>query len=196
MKISIFDLEVYPNLFVAVFYDPYQKSYTNFICWEDKINQLNELKVFLKNNSDTYFVGYNSLGYDMNILTEIVNKKLTTNKEIKDFNDYLISQEWPVYREEDFCNKTIDLMLVNNYGPRSAKSTSLKKLEFNMRKKNIKDLPYHFNDLIDNNKKVEEVIKYCEFDVEQTYEVLKISKDLIKLRIEFGELNNLNLLNS
>lgn len=196
MKISIFDLEVYPNLFVAVFYDPYQKSYTNFICWEDKINQLNELKIFLKDNSDTYFVGYNSLGYDMNILTEIVNKKLTTNKEIKDFNDYLISQEWPVYREEDFCNKTIDLMLVNNYGPRSAKSTSLKKLEFNMRKKNIKDLPYHFNDLIDNNKKVEEVIKYCEFDVEQTYEVLKISKDLIKLRIEFGELNNLNLLNS
>jgi len=65
-----------------------------------------------------------------------------------------------------------------------------------MRKKSIKDLPYHFNDLIDTNKKVEEVIKYCQFDVEQTMEVFKISKDLIKLRIEFGELNNLNLLNS
>lgn len=196
MKLLITDLEVYPNLFVIVFYNPYNKEYINFICWENKINQINELKKFLKENSDTYFVGYNSLAYDMNILTEIVKKNLTTNKEIKEFNDYLINQEWAVYREEDLCNKTIDLMLVNNYGPRSAKSTSLKKLEFNMRKKNIKDLPYHYNDIIDTTKKLDEVIKYCQFDVEQTLEVFKISKDLIKLRIEFGQLNNLNLLNS
>ena len=196
MKLSIFDLEIYPNLFVVVFYNPMEKQYTNFICWENGLNQLQELKEFLQKNKDVYFVGYNSLAYDMNILTEIVNKDLKTNKEIKEFNDQLISLEWPIYREDDLCNKTIDLMLVNNYGPRSAKSTSLKKLEFNMRKKSIKDLPYHFNDLIDTNKKVEEVIKYCQFDVEQTMEVFKISKDLIKLRIEFGELNNLNLLNS
>lgn len=196
MKLSIFDLEIYPNLFVIVFYNPYDKKYTNFICWEGKNNQLSDLKAFLKENSNTYFVGYNSLAYDMNILTEIVNKDLTTNKEIKDFNDHLINLEWPLYREDDLCNKTIDLMLVNNYGPRSAKSTSLKKLEFNMRKKSIKDLPYHFNDIIDTQKKVEDVIKYCEFDVEQTYEVFKLSKDLIKLRIEFGDLNNLDLINS
>jgi len=126
MKLSIFDLEIYPNLFVVVFYNPMEKQYTNFICWENGLNQLQELKEFLQKNKDVYFVGYNSLAYDMNILTEIVNKDLKTNKEIKEFNDQLISLEWPIYREDDLCNKTIDLMLVNNYGPRSAKSTSLK----------------------------------------------------------------------
>ena len=196
MKLVFFDIEIYPNLFVIVFYNPILKEYTNFICWENGLNQLQQLKDYLKENKETYFVGYNSLAYDMNILTEIVNKDLKTNKQIKDFNDHLISLEWPIYREADLCNKTIDLMLINNYGPRSAKSTSLKKLEFNMRKKSIKDLPYHFNDLIDTNKKVEDVIKYCQFDVEQTLEVFKFSKDLIKLRIEFGELNDLDLLNS
>ena len=153
MKLVLFDLELYPNLFIAVFYDPYIKEYKTFTLWEHddtvKTNQIKELKAYLKEEQDTYFVGYNSLGYDMQILTEMLKMTGVSCFKLKEFNDRLINSEWPIYREEQLCNKTLDLMLINNFGPRSAKSTSLKKLEFNLRKKKIADLPYHFNDIID-----------------------------------------------
>lgn len=200
MRLIFLDIEIFPNYFLALFYNPYTKEHYAFQLWtmDDKviINDLERLKKFLNKESDTFFVGYNSLGYDMNILTHIIKKNLTTNKEIKEFNDLLIESEWPVYRENDLCNKTLDLMLINNFGPRSAKSTSLKKLEFNLRKKKIQDLPYHFNDIIDTGIKIEEIIKYCKYDVEVTLDVYKLSKELINMRIEFSSVNNLNVLNS
>ena len=47
MKLIFFDLEVYPNLFLAVFYDPTTKEYKTFVIWEFgelRISQLKELK--------------------------------------------------------------------------------------------------------------------------------------------------------
>lgn len=200
MRLIFFDIEIYPNYFLVLFYDPYIKEHYSFQLWTNNdivlINDLESLKSFLKKESDTYFVGYNSLGYDMNILTAIIKKDLSSNEQIKAFNDHLIEETWPVYREEQLCNKTLDLMLINNFGPRSAKSTSLKKLEFNLRKKKIADLPYHFNDIIDTAIKVEEIIKYCKYDVEVTLDVFRLSKELIKMRVEFGNFNNIDLLNS
>lgn len=200
MRLIFFDIEIYPNYFLALFYDPYIKEYYSFQLWTNNnvivLNDLNKLKEFLKKESNSYFVGYNSLGYDMNILTAIVKKNLYSNRDIKDFNDFLIEETWPVYREEDLCNKTLDLMLINNYGPRSAKSTSLKKLEFNLRKKKIQDLPYHFNDIILKESQVEDIVKYCKYDIEVTLDVYKLSKELINMRIEFSKTNNLNVLNS
>ena len=200
MKLVFFDIEVFPNYFLVLFYNPYIKEHHAFQLWtiDNKviIDDLEKLKKFLIKESNTFFVGYNSLGYDMNILTHIVKKNLTTNKEIKQFNDLLIESEWPVYREAELCNRTLDLMLINNYGPRSAKSTSLKKLEFNLRKKKIQDLPYHFNDIITKELEVSEIVKYCKYDIEVTVDVYKLSKELINMRIEFSEVNMLNVLNS
>jgi len=200
MRILFFDIEVFPNYFLLVVYDPYEKKYNTFQLWEiDNVvvsNDIFKLLKFLKDEKDTYFCGYNSLGYDMQILTEIVNKNLISITKIKEFNDSLIESEWPIYREEQLCNKTLDLMLVNNYGPRSAKSTSLKKLEFNLRKKKIQDLPYHFNDILTKEDQINEVIKYCKYDVEVTKDIFSLSKELINMRIEFGNLNNIDLLNS
>lgn len=200
MRIIFLDLELYPNYFLALFYDPYLKEHKTFQLWEvdNKVilDDLKRLKEFLIEEKNTYFCGYNSLGYDMNILTAIVNENLYTNKQIKDFNDHLIGSEWPVYRESDLCNKTLDLMLINNYGARSAKSTSLKKLEFNLRKKKIQDLPYHFNDLITKDVEVGEIIKYCKYDIEVTIDVFHLSKELINMRIEFTNEQKLDVLNS
>ena len=200
MRILFFDIEVFPNYFLLVVYDPYEKKYNTFQLWEiDNVvvsNDIFKLLKFLKDEKDTYFCGYNSLGYDMQILTEIVNKNLISITKIKEFNDSLIESEWPIYREEQLCNKTLDLMLVNNYGPRSAKSTSLKKLEFNLRKKKIQDLPYHFNDILTKEDQINEVIKYCKYDVEVTKDIFSLSKELINMRIEFGKEQKLDVLNS
>ncbi len=200
MRILFFDIEVFPNYFLLVVYDPYEKKYNTFQLWEiDNVvvsNDIFKLLKFLKDEKDTYFCGYNSLGYDMQILTEIVNKNLISITKIKEFNDLLIESEWPIYREEQLCNKTLDLMLVNNYGPRSAKSTSLKKLEFNLRKKKIQDLPYHFNDILTKEDQINEVIKYCKYDVEVTKDIFSLSKELINMRIEFGKEQKLDVLNS
>jgi hypothetical protein len=200
MRILFFDIEIYPNYFLLVVYDPYKKEHYIFQLWEVNnvvaINDLFKLFKFLELEKNSYFCGYNSLGYDMNILTGIIKEKLTTNEQIKDFNDRLINSEWPIYRENDLCNKTLDLMLVNNYGPRSAKSTSLKKLEFNLRKKKIQDLPYHFNDVLTKEIQIADVIKYCKYDVEVTLDIFNLSKELINMRIEFGKEQTLDVLNS
>lgn len=199
MKLIFFDLEVYPNLFLAVFYDPTTKEYKTFVIWEFgelRISQLKELKSYLSSNKESYFVGYNSLGYDMQILTAIINYNYKLNEEIKEFNDRLIESKWPIYKEDKLCNKTIDLMLINNYGPMSAKSTSLKKLEFNLRKKKIQDLPYHFNDEITSETQLQEIIKYCKYDVEVTVDVFRLTKELIKMRVEFGKEQGIDVLNS
>lgn len=199
MKLIFFDLEVYPNLFLAVFYDPTTKEYTHFVIWEFgelRISQLKELKSYLSSNKESYFVGYNSLGYDMQILTAIINYNYKLNEEIKEFNDRLIESKWPIYKEDKLCNKTIDLMLINNYGPMSAKSTSLKKLEFNLRKKKIQDLPYHFNDEITSETQLQEIIKYCKYDVEVTVDVFRLTKELIRMRVEFGKEQGIDVLNS
>jgi DNA polymerase len=194
------DIELYPNYFLALFYDPYTREHKTFQLWEVDgkiiLNDLQKLKNYLAAEKDTYFCGYNSLGYDMNILTAIIKEKFTTNKQIKEFNDFLINSEWPVYREQNLCNKTLDLMLINNYGPKSAKSTSLKKLEFNLRKKKIQDLPYHFNDFITKEVEVGEIIKYCKYDIEVTIDIFRITKDLINMRVEFTEEQGLDVLNS
>ncbi len=199
MRLIFLDCEVYPNYFLVVFYDPYNKEYLTFKLWTvngvTQINELDKLKNYLIKEKDTYFVGYNSF-YDMNILTYITKRPSINNEGIKAFNDEYIGAEWPIYRESEFCNKTIDLMSINNFGPRSAKTTSLKKLEFSLRKKSIKDLPYHFNDLILTEKQDEEIVKYCKYDVETTVDVYKFTKELLKLRIDFGDFNKIDLLNS
>ena len=132
----------------------------------------------------------------MQILTYICENPDCEMEDIKNFNDNLINAQWSIYKEKDLCNLTLDLMLVNNYGPLSAKKTSLKMLEYNLRKKKIADLPYHFNDFILKENQVEEIIKYCKYDSEVLKDVLEFSKDLILMRWEFGKLENLNLLNS
>ena len=200
MRILFIDIEVFPNYFLLVAYDPYKKEYYTFQLWEVNneivIDDIPKLLKYLKEEENSYFCGYNSLGYDMQILTEIVNKRLNKASDIKLFNDALIQAEWPIYKENELCNKTLDLMLVNNYGPKSAKSTSLKKLEFNLRKKKIQDLPYHFNDILTKNDQISDVIKYCKYDVEVTLDIFHLSKELINMRIEFGKEQNLEVLNS
>lgn len=197
MRIIFFDIEIYPNYFLMVSYDPYKKTYKTFEIFNDtEINQYTQLKEYLKQEQQSYFCGYNSLFYDMNILTEMITLNYTSNSEIKTLNDDIINDIWPKNPEWKLCNKTLDLMLINNYGPKSAKSTSLKKLEFNLRKKKIQDLPYHFNDLINTELQREEIIKYCKYDVEMLLDVFEFSKDLIKMRIEFDKLYNLGVLNS
>ncbi len=199
MRIIFFDIEVYPNYFLVVFYDPYIKEYKTFQLWSAEniyINEISNLKEYLKYEKDSYFTGYNSLGYDMQILTYIVKENIYSVDHIKTFNDRLINEKWPIYNENKLCNKTLDLMLINNYGPKSDKSTSLKKLEFNLRKKKIQDLPYHYNDHITKQSENEEIIKYCKYDIEVTVDVFNFSKELIQLRLNFEPIINENILNS
>ena len=194
----IFDIEVYPNYFLFYAINKNKEKFV-FQFWEGKdqtINDIPKLLEFLKNEHYSFFFGYNSLRYDCQVIQYIIDNPTCTTQEIKNFSNALIASEWPIYRDTDIAMKTIDLMLVNNYGHLSARSTSLKKLEFNLRKKNIKDLPYHHEDFIDTLKKVDEIVKYCDYDVETTEDVLNFTKDLIRMREEFGKLNNLELYNS
>lgn len=194
-KIYIFDIEVYNNYFLIVFYDIKEDIYTHYIIWEGVLDERKELLTFAKINKDSFFIGYNSLRYDMPIVDYILKNPLATNKDIKDLSNRIIDEDL-YFNPKTFMLTTLCLMLINNYGPRSAKSTSLKKLEFNLRKKKIMDLPYHHTSDIKTEKQSEEIIKYCKWDCLVTRDVFDFSKDLITLRAQFGKLHDIDILNS
>lgn len=186
----IFDIEVFGNYFLALFWDPKENKYYEFIISEFKNDRLN-LIIFLRSHKNTYFIGYNSQEYDMSVLTFIVRNNCTP-QEIKSYSNKVINER---YIEWNLCNKTLDLMRVNNFGPLSAKKTSLKKLEFNFRKKKIQDLPYHHESYI-NEKQSDDIVKYCKYDIEVTYDLYLKSKEAIKVRLDFQKQFGIEVLNS
>lgn len=190
--IIIHDIEVFGNYFLAMFYEVESKTFKHFVIW-DTLNERSDLISYMNEHRNSYFVGYNNLGYDMPII-EFVLQNEVTSRDIKAFSNAIIEAQRRIYPKMGF--NIIDLMQVNNFGPMSAKSTNLKKLEFNLRKKKILDLPYHHTEDITTYKQSDEIIKYCKWDCEVTADVLEFSKDLIKMRSQLGKLENLDLLNS
>lgn len=186
----IFDIEVFGNYFLALFWDFKENKYYVFIISDFQNDRL-ELIKFLRKHQDTYFIGYNSQEYDMSVITFVVRNECTA-EEIKAYSNKVINERFVEWR---LCNKTLDLMRVNNFGPLSAKKTSLKKLEFNFRKKKIQDLPYHHESFI-NEKQSVEIIKYCKYDIEVTYNLYMRSKEAIKVRLDFQKQFKIDVLNS
>ena len=158
----VYDIESYPNLFTFVGRWSNTKDYEEFVIWDDDdINDLDLLLNFLSEGPT--MIGYNNLGYDGQIIEHIFNGKLKTAAEIYEFSNYIINEvkdrfKLP-YKEWTFTIPQIDLMIINNYGI-YGKPTSLKYLEFSMRRKSIKDLPYHFTTEITKETQVEDVVKY------------------------------------
>jgi len=78
----VYDIEVYPNFFLALFYDG--QEFIQF-----SANSITDLAEFVKEN-DTYcdkiLIGYNNLTYDDHLLVNIANGRLKTTEEIYKFS--------------------------------------------------------------------------------------------------------------
>lgn len=200
----IWDLETFPNCFTACFVYANGQGIRVFEI-SDRKNETEGLLEFLRKVKvgDYRLVGFNSVGFDYPILHHILTKakkafkkgepvKLTAKELYKVAMDLINAQDdekfGKMIKQDDVIIRQVDLYKIHHFDNR-AKATSLKVLEFNMRSKNIEDLPFPVGTILDDKQK-DTLIKYNKHDVMETLKFYWYSYDALKLRdelsIQFG----------
>ena len=195
-----FDLETYPNVFSATFYEIDSDKVSVFEISNRK-HELNDLLVYLRDikRNNKRLISYNGIGFDYPIIHFILQKAIKAKQENKKLMvtasqlfkyaqkviDSKKDDGFGIYiKQEDVLLKQCDLMKINHFDNK-AKMTSLKLLEFNMRSKNIEDLPFEVGRSLSSNE-IDVLIKYNIHDVMETFKFYKVCLDMIKMREELS----------
>ena len=197
----IYDLETYPNIFsfAAVYangngYRVYEVS--------DRKNDTQEILGFLRNlmKNKQRMVGFNNLAFDYPIIHYIIEKAIACKfigedltldaKELykeaqKLINSMKSDNPNSGIRDKDIHIKQVDLFKVHHFDNK-ARQTSLKMLEFNMRSKNIEDLPFPVGKILSPSE-IDTLLTYNKHDVMQTLKFYHYSYDNLSLRLELAE---------
>lgn len=178
----IYDLEIYPNLFLLCGKVPGTNIRIKFQVsplGDDRDAMLGWLQVVEE------MVGFNNIFYDYPMLHYALEKLWDLHpkdfcKKLFEYSDGIIHGT----RRKPFniipVRKQIDLFLINHFD-NQAKTASLKLLEFNLKMYNIQELPYTPGTILTNNE-ILEVIKYCDNDVDATELVYNETLAEIELR--------------
>jgi len=193
--IYVSDLETFPNFFLASFKDIDTKIITHFEI-SDRKNQYLQLREFLLNKKIKYIVGYNWDGFDYPILHSTILKddKIKSSEEIYNIVKKVVANKYSSIKDREVKVPYIDLYKVWHYDNKN-KATSLKWLEFALRMRNIQDLPYAVGSYLNDDQK-DEVILYCENDLNATEAFFYKSLKQLTLRKEYSKLEGYNFLNS
>jgi hypothetical protein len=184
----IYDLETYPNIFTAAFIHSYSGSRRLFEISTRK-NDVDELFTFLKwmSISNQRMVGFNNIAFDYPILHYLIDNyhyNLTVSTLYKKSQDLINASKdtafMNIIRAKDRYIEQIDLYKIHHFD-NSARRTSLKVLEFNMRSDSIQDLPFKPGKILTNSE-MNDLIKYNFHDVNQTEKFYKFSLDNIRFR--------------
>lgn len=180
MEIIIGDIETLKELFYVDFYFPKEDSHVDFEVSRWK-NQLDGLLKFIEQNKNKYWVSYNGLRFDSQVVEwvvrnnenwhnlsglEICAKISQKAQDIIDDSNYDI---FPEYRENQLCLKQIDLFTLNHYNNKN-RMVSLKRLEFEMDLENIEEMPIHHSKENLSQEEVQEIKNYCKNDVLAIYQ--------------------------
>jgi hypothetical protein len=189
VRYLIYDLESFYNfsLFVGKFTDSPQ-HYVYEI--SDRIDQKDELLNFLNylQHTQTYMVGYNSLGFDYPITHDLINNPHTFHpNRFYELAQEIIHGPKTEYgfsplnvRLKDRLIPQIDLVKINHFDNK-AKRCRLKEIEFSMRSPTIEDLPFDFRKVTTSEQK-NKVIEYCIHDVDKTEDFFHRCSKAIEMR--------------
>ena len=200
-ELYTYDIESLPDFFSCCV-----KRLSDQSKWQFEISnwldQGYELYVLLTQiaNSDGEMVGYNNLFYDYTMLHYLMDHQgRLTAQQLRMKNDQLISAEdryqHTLWADQRFV-KQIDLMAIHHFD-NVAKATSLKLLEFNMRRKRILELnlPDGFKTLISTQEMRKAVLHYNWEDVEATEEFLILSLPDIEFRKDLSKKYDMDFTN-
>lgn len=181
LKVWVYDIEALGGMFLYCAYNPQTKEWVTFEISKYR-NDLFAMVKFLSSQRDYYFVSYNGLSYDAQVIQYIMDShqrwvdydsmrivgiiKKFSNKVIDDTNYDL----WPPYKEEELDLMQIDLMRVHHYDNENRR-TSLKWLEFSMDFYNIEEMPFPHTQVEFSQGEIEDIRAYCRNDVEATYQL-------------------------
>lgn len=180
----IYDIEVYPNLFLLCAKNVITKERRKF-----QVSPLGDDRaLFIEwfNQEVVEMVGFNNLFYDYPILHYVLS--VLWNKRGRDFcsklftySDNMIHGKRKVYlKDYQHFRRQIDLFKINHFDNK-AKMTSLKLLEFNLKLKNIQELPFAPGTVLEDWQ-IRKVIEYCDNDVDATELVYDVTLPEIDLR--------------
>jgi len=210
LKYVVYDIETLKNCFTCCFLDYDSKKKKEFVIH----NSRNDFKDFIKfliklKQNNYYFVGFNNLFFDSQILQyifekrnifeklsadEITSKIYEKTQEIialQNLDDkylYLISEWQQIFPQ-------IDLFKQKHYDGKAKRGTSLKWIEFTIGFNNVEEMPIHHSDVI-TVEQIPLILSYNWNDVEATAKFFELIKFETDLRIELSNEYNLPLLNS
>jgi len=186
MQDFIYDIEIYPNIFLVCAENINTKQKLSFEISIRKI-QTQQLVEFL--NQDIRLIGFNNKNYDDLMLQKFLECLHLKGKDLvqalKKHSDNLITRE----NYSKFCKKfvkvpTIDLFLLNHFD-NDARRCSLKELEFVFNMNNIQELPFDYTQPIPVTE-FDTLVKYCWNDIEATFKLYNYSIQELELREELG----------
>lgn len=183
-NVVIYDIETMQELFCVVTMIP-GKNPKKFEVSKFR-NELDKFIRFTEKHKDYYWVGYNNIRFDSQVVEWIIRNyefwhelsgleicaKIAQKAQdvIHDAN----FDVFPEYREHELTLKQIDLFKINHYDNKNRR-VSLKRLEFEMDMENIEEMPIHFSKTDLSKDEIIESIKYCYNDVDATYEFFKVT---------------------
>lgn len=179
----VYDIEVYPNLylFCSTCLDTGKEQVFEV---SERKDDRNLFALFLS-QKDLVMIGFNNLGYDYPIVHNIITKWF--DKPLKSFlqsvyryGKSLIGGKQPYIKGSDMICRQIDLYKINHFD-NFAKSCSLKELEFNFDMDNIEELPFDPNKPI-ALEDIDHLIAYCKNDVKTTCKLYDHTLPEIELR--------------
>lgn len=176
MKLIFYDLETPKGCFLACFKQ--DNAFYTFEVSEFK-SEVFELIKYLKDNEDAYYVGYNSLNFDSQVIEFIIrnyNKWINlSGKEIAKLIWQFASDTirdtnfggFPTYREESLSFLNIDIFKVQHFDNKNRR-VGLKRLEYEMDMENIEEMNVPPDQASFTRKEIDSLIYYCHNDVDAT----------------------------
>lgn len=194
----VYDLETYPNIFTFATVFANGKGQRVFEI-SDRRNDINEMLDFLRKvkTAKHRLVGFNNVGFDYPVIHFILEKAKEAkakgeqvhvtpgeiySKVCKMFEAAKFNKFGTAIRSSEVIIPQVDLFKIHHFDNK-ARMTSLKILEFNMRSRNIEDLPFPVGMRLNDAQK-DELIRYNHHDVMETLKFYHHSMDAIKLRAE------------
>jgi len=206
----IYDIETLKNCFTACFLDYKTGKQKDFVIHKSR-NDFKDFIIFLmklkKNNY--YFVGFNNLNFDSQILQYIFeNRNILKNLSEDEIAHKIYLKAQEIIRQQNNDEKfnnlipewkqffpQIDLFKQKHYDGTAKRGTSLKWIEFTTRFDNIEEMPIHHNTLISDSD-IPFILEYNWNDVKATKNFFDLIKYETDLRFKLSEKYNLNLLNA
>ena len=184
MNVIIYDIETLKEYFLVVCLIPGETYRAFKVNAED--NNLDAFINFIEKHKDHYWVGYNNLRFDSQVVEwiirnheywhELSNLEITAkiHQKAADVIHDANYDVFPEYREFELSCKQIDLFKIHHFDNKNRR-VSLKRLEFEMDLENIEEMPIAHNTIGMTHDDITVTTEYCMNDVWATYQFYKIT---------------------
>jgi len=184
INLIIYDCEVFKYDWIIVFKDNKTETYT-------VIHNDNEALKMAINNDDIY-IGFNSKHYDQYIIKAIAAD--FTPEEVKKLNDYIMGdgQGWEYQPLQGFYFNFNNIDIRDDM----QQTLSLKSIEGHLGLP-IRESNVDFNiDRSLTKEELEDIIKYCKYDVDSTDEIIELRSDYLKTKANLGKRAGIDIVKS